>query len=374
MPPITLMLKPASGMCNMACEYCFYCDETGKRQQSSYGFMSEKTLENVIRRTLLRAEGSATYAFQGGEPTLRGLDFFEKAVFYQKKYNRNGIRIQNALQTNGLALDEDWCRFFHENGFLIGVSVDGTAECHDAYRRDRAGAGTYDRVVQNIRLLDACRVDYNILTVVNRDVAEHIETIYADYARRGWVWQQYIACLDPLEEARGQSRYALLPEEYGDFLIRLFRLWSADFKKGRQQPYIRSFENYISILLGYVPEACDQRGVCGIQYVVEADGSVYPCDFYMLDEYRLGNLNECRLPDLDDRRRKIGFLERSLQLSDACRQCPFFFLCKGGCQRHRDWNPALGCYENYFCQSFRMFFTACLDDMKQIAAAVMDGR
>ena len=369
MPPINIMLKPASGMCNMACEYCFYCDETQKRGQASYGFMSEKTLENVIRRTLLRAEGSASYAFQGGEPTLRGLEFFEKAVFYQKKYNRNRVRIQNALQTNGLLLDDDWCRFFHENDFLLGVSVDGTKECHDAYRRDRAGMGTYDRIVKNIKLLDAHQVDYNILTVVNRDVAKNIEAIYAGYARRGWVWQQYIACLDPLEEARGQSRFALLPEEYGDFLIRLFRLWTADFQKGRQ-PYIRSFENYISILLGFMPEACDQRGVCGIQYVAEADGSVYPCDFYMLDEYRLGNLNECRLPDLEDRRRQIGFLERSLQLSNACRQCPFFFLCKGGCQRHRDWNPALGCYENYFCQSFRMFFSACLDDMKRIAATV----
>ena len=132
MPPISVLMKPSSGMCNMKCDYCFYCDETQKRIQESYGFMSEQTLKNVIRKTMLRAEGAVSYAFQGGEPTLRGIDFFEKVVEFEKQYNKHGIRVNNALQTNGYLINEAWCEFFQKNHFLIGLSVDGTKEIHDS--------------------------------------------------------------------------------------------------------------------------------------------------------------------------------------------------------------------------------------------------
>ena len=143
MPPISVLMKPASGMCNMKCEYCFYCDEMEKRTTESFGFMSEETLKNVIRKTMLRAEGFASYAYQGGEPTLRGIDFFRKAVAFQKQYNRHGIQVNNALQTNGYLLDEEWCLFLKENQFLVGLSVDGTAKYHDALRHSKTGVGTF---------------------------------------------------------------------------------------------------------------------------------------------------------------------------------------------------------------------------------------
>ena len=132
MPAITVMMKPSSGMCNMTCDYCFYCDETQKRIQESYGFMSEETLKNIIRKTMINADVSVNYAYQGGEPTLRGINFFKKAVELQKKYNRKNLQVNNAFQTNGLAIDEEWCRFFVENNFLVGVSIDGISEVHDA--------------------------------------------------------------------------------------------------------------------------------------------------------------------------------------------------------------------------------------------------
>ena len=148
------------------------------------------------------------------------------------------------------------------------------------------------------------------------------------------------------------------------FLIELFNLWYADWKLGKQ-PYIRQFENYIGILMGYLPEACDQRGTCGVQNVVEADGSVYPCDFYMLDDYKLGNFNENRLDEIDTKRTEIGFVERSLLLDEECKVCEYFHICHGGCQRNRDLNELTGKYQNYFCESYKMFFAACLPRMKE---------
>lgn len=365
MPAISVLMKPASGMCNMQCDYCFYCDETQKRIQESYGFMSEETLKNVIRKTMLNAEGIASYAYQGGEPTLRGIDFFRKAVEYQRHYNRKGIQVQNALQTNGFYVDEEWCSFFAKNHFLVGVSVDGTQEIHDMYRHDKNGNGTFERVSQTVKLFDTYGVEYNILTVVNQKAAANISAIYNEYKKRGWKYQQYIACLDPLNEPHYQNEYTLLPELYGKFLTELFELWYEDWKKG-EQPYIRQFENYIGILLGYRPEACDQRGNCGVQNVVEADGSVYPCDFYMLDEYRLGNFNTDRVADINKKREEIGFIKRSLQISPKCRVCPYFRLCKGGCQRHRDPVNGTDYYENYFCKGFQIFFESCIERMREI--------
>lgn len=366
MPPISVLMKPSSGMCNMHCDYCFYCDETQKRVQESYGFMSEQTLKNVIRKTMLRAEGAASYAFQGGEPTLRGLDFFEKVVAYEKQYNKYGIRVNNALQTNGYLIDENWCRFLKENHFLVGLSVDGTKEMHDTYRHTKGGEPTFDRVIHAAELMDQYGVDYNILTVVNQKIAANISEIYHFYEEKGWRYQQYIACLDPLGEAHGENEYALKPDQYGTFLIELFHLWYEDWKKGKQ-PYIRQFENYIGVLLGYLPESCDQRGTCGIQNVVEADGSVYPCDFYMLDDYRLGNFNENQLEEINARRKEIGFVERSKKLTRECMVCTYFGICRGGCQRNRDLDPANGLYCNYFCESYKQFFNACLPKMQEMA-------
>lgn len=361
MPSVSVLMKPASGMCNMYCEYCFYRDEMSKRTTENYGFMSEETLKNVIRKTMPKAKGCIQYAYQGGEPTLRGLDFYRKAIAYQKQYNRNGIRVTNALQTNGYGITEEWCNFFKENHFLVGVSVDGIRDVHDAYRHTVDGRPTYDRIVHAVRILDEFGVDYNILTVVNKETARHVEEIYEAYKRNGWHYQQYIACMEPLGKMHGGNNYAISPAEYGTFLIRLFRLWNADRKKGTA-PYIRQFDNYAGILEGYRPEACDQRGICGIQNVVEADGSVYPCDFYMLDEYRLGNFNHDQLEDIDRKREEIGFVERSKNCGEKCAACRYVKLCRGGCKRHWVYDETSEASHNYFCDSYQMFLKVFMDE------------
>lgn len=366
MPAVSVLLKPSSGLCNMACDYCFYYDESQNRGQESYGFMSEETLKNVIRRTMLTAEGAASYTFQGGEPTLRGLDFFQKAIALQQHYNRNHLPVRNALQTNGTLLDAQWCRFLKEAHFLVGLSVDGLEEIHNSIRHFRDGAGTFSQAVRSAKLMDQFQVDYNILTVVTPAIAGNIRRIYREYRKRGWNYQQYIACLEPLQEGRGNRPYSLTPQIYGRFLIELFQLWYEDFQRG-DQPYIRQIENFICLAAGYPAESCDQRGTCSIQYAVEADGSVYPCDFYMLDEYCLGNFNRNKMDEINRKREQIGFIVRSENRNPKCRECRYYRLCRGGCQRNRQFNSAAGFYENYFCESFLMFFDACHD--KILAAA-----
>lgn len=366
MPPISLLIKPASGLCNMKCDYCFYCDETKKRSQESFGLMSEATLRNVIRKTVLRAEGACTIAFQGGEPTLCGLDFFKKAVEYAAHFNRKGIRIDFALQTNGLAITDEWCEFFAKNHFLIGISIDGLKEIHNTYRHTKAGEDTYERILKTTQLFDKYHVEYNVLTVIHRETAQQIKDIYRHYRENGWDYMQFITCLDPLGEARGQKIYSLLPQMYGQFLIDLFDMWYEDLNRGNA-PFVRQFENYIGILLGHMPESCEQRGTCGIQYVVEADGGVYPCDFYVLDEWKLGNFNENRIDDIDAMRKDKGFLNRSRNHPQSCKACRWFALCRGGCYRSRlgEEEPDTGL--NYFCEGYKMFFEKCYDRMQAIA-------
>lgn len=370
--PVAVLLKPVSGLCDMNCTYCFYRDEAHKRETESYGKMSGDTLKNVIRRTMLNAGGYVSYLYQGGEPTLAGLDFFKTATEYQKRYNHNSVHVYNALQTNGYGIAHDrtdsareWCEFFRREKFLIGLSVDGTKELHDKYRRDALGRGTYDSVVETAKLFGQYGVDYNILTVVTRDLAMEIEKVYEDYRRRGWKYQQYILCLDPLGEA-GSGEYSLTPEQYGEFLVRLFGLWYRDYRKGRQ-PYIREFSNYVGILRGYPAENCAMGGTCTIQNVVESNGNVYPCDFYALDPYCLGNYNQDKFAQIQGHPAAGEFVARSGKLPEECRGCGFFPLCRGGCFRNRVRKAGTEYYQNRFCGSYRRFFRECLGRLKDIA-------
>ena len=361
----TVLIKPASGLCNISCDYCFYCDETAKRTTASFGMMTEETLENIIRKVLRQAEGEVCFAFQGGEPTLRGLDFFRRAVELEKQWNIRNVPIKNALQTNGYTLDETWCRFFRENGFLIGVSVDGTQEIHNRWRHGANGGDSFQKIEKTINLMEQWKVEYNILTVVTRQTAENIRDIYQSYKKKGWNYQQYIACLDPIGETAGQRPYSLTPSVYGKFLTELFRLWQKDWRKGKA-PYIRQFENYIGILQGYPPEACEQSGRCSVQCVAEADGSAYPCDFYVLDEYYLGNYNTGSIRGFYKNPVAEKFVKESTEYSKDCLSCPYLQLCRNGCRRHRIQTDD-GKWKNYFCDSYQSFFEKCLPELIAIA-------
>ncbi len=370
MPEISLqyLIKPASGLCNMRCRYCFYTDEMNKRAQASYGIMTEATAEALVKGAFAAAPARAAFAFQGGEPTLAGLPFFEKFCALVREYNTKRIPVELALQTNGYALDEAWAAFLAKEGFLVGISVDGWQELHDANRIDAAGEGTYGRVCRAARLLDRWKVPYNVLTVVTAQAARHPDKIYGSLRRNGFGYWQFIPCLDPLGEARGGEKYSLTPEGYGSFLCRIFDLWYADLTCGRQ-PYIRYFENLVAMLVGRPPEACGMLGHCSRQLVVEADGRVYPCDFYVLDGYAIGSVCTDSVAQIEQKRALLGFIEQSAAVAPECAACRFYPICRGGCRRDRDDGcGTLG--KSWFCGAYQAFFTHALPRLEQIASVL----
>ncbi len=359
MRSLHIMIKPASGLCNMRCRYCFYADETSKRQVSSYGMMSRETLSGVLEHGLEAVTRECTIAFQGGEPTLAGLDFFRDAVALAREKNKNNARLHFALQTNGLLLDEAWGAFLAENHFLVGVSLDGTKEVHDRNRLDAAGKGTFGRVVHAIEILERCGVEYNILTVITKNTVRSYSAIHSFFTKKGFRYQQFIPCLDPMGETRGGQEWSLTPELFEKYLKTAFDLWYREAMAGKKQ-YHGYFDNLLCMLNGQLPQACGMMGHCSMQYVVEADGSVYPCDFYMLDRYRLGNLALESIETVDRRRKELGFLEESVPAAPECGSCRWYPLCRGGCRRDRDYfEKGLGL--NYFCPAYKAFFEYAYD-------------
>ena len=366
MPPIHLLLKPASGSCNMVCRYCFYRDEIKNRETGLYGIMSDETLENVVRRTFSVAERECTFAFQGGEPTLAGLSYFQKFTELVNRWNVKKIKVNYAIQTNGFCIDREWAEFFRDHKFLVGLSLDGNKEVHDSLRFDIQGKGTFSKVMRAAQLFDAKKVSYNILTVVTAPLVRNINKVYNFYIRNGFFYQQYIPCLDAIGKERGGQDFSLTPELYGKFLNDLFDLWYMDVKKGKRVS-VRYFDNLIMVLRDTPPEACGMLGCCTVQNVVEADGEVYPCDFYVLDSYKLGNLNKAGFEEIHQKRLETGFLQSSLLKASECQSCNWKNICRGGCRRDRDRFDGGELGLNYFCKSYRMFFEHSIARLKELA-------
>ena len=374
MPALSLLIKPASGNCNMRCRYCFYADELDNREIRSYGKMSVDSMHTIVDKAMEYGDYECTIAFQGGEPTLAGLDFYRDLVAYVTAHeNPKKLKIHYALQTNGYLINEEWAAFLGENHFLVGVSLDGLKEIHDRYRLDAAGKGTYQRVISAIRLLEKHQVEYNILTVVTAATARNGQKIYNYFKKNHFGYQQYIECLDPIGEEPGQHEYSLTPEKYGEFLKSMFDAWYLDMRSGTYV-YNRYFENLMMIMAGQQPESCNMRGVCGKQWVFEADGSVYPCDFYALDQWRLGNIQENSFEEMDEKRDELGFIQWSMRQQEDCQKCRWFGLCRNGCRRNREPVTAEHTNRNYFCKSYQMFFEYAYPRLEEIYQLYMAGR
>lgn len=374
MPALSLLIKPASGNCNMRCRYCFYADELDNREIRSYGKMSVDTMHTIVDKAMEYGDYECTIAFQGGEPTLAGLDFYRDLVAYVTAHeNPKKLMIHYALQTNGYLINEEWAAFLGENHFLVGVSLDGLKEIHDRYRLDAAGKGTYQRVISAIRLLEKHQVEYNILTVVTAATARNGQKIYNYFKKNHFGYQQYIECLDPIGEEPGQHEYSLTPEKYGEFLKSMFDAWYLDMRSGTYV-YNRYFENLMMIMAGQQPESCNMRGVCGKQWVFEADGSVYPCDFYALDQWCLGNINKNSFEEMDQKRDELGFIQWSMRQQEDCQKCRWFGLCRNGCRRNREPVTAEHTNRNYFCKSYQMFFEYAYPRLEEIYQLYMAGR
>lgn len=365
---LNFLIKPASGLCNLRCRYCFYEDETNNRSEKNRGIMKEETMNLLIDRAFqeIDPDGRISFAFQGGEPTIAGLPFFRHFVDRVKSLRPHRVSVSYAIQTNGTLLDEEWAGFFKENRFLVGISMDGDKVLHNLYRKDPAGNDTWNRVMKSLKLLQKNNVDVNALCVVTKQTARHPEKTYRELKSIGIGYLQYIACLDPICEPKGKRMWSLSPESYGSFLCKLFDCWYNDWEKG-QYHSIRLFDDYIHILLGDGASTCSTCGHCGSYFLVEADGSVYPCDFFALDEWYMGDLKAHSLSELASSETARRFLAESANKPPECKGCRYSSICNGGCRN--DWIVAPSGMQNYHCAAFRMLLDYAMPRMQIIAHA-----
>ena len=368
MKNLNLLIKPASSSCNLRCRYCFYYDVADNREVKNYGIMNDDTLENMVKKVFDDVEYSANFAFQGGEPTMAGIEFFEKFHKLVEKYNTKKIIVNFSLQTNGTLLNKKWLELFKKHNYLIGLSLDGNKEMHDTFRIDAKGEGTFSRVLKAAKMMRKAEVEFNILCVVNKLIAQNGKLVYNFFRNNGFRYYQFIPCLDSLSCSE-EKDYTLTAEDYGKFLDETFNLWYEDIMSDKRIS-VRHFDNYTKIILGEEPEACDMVGHCNMNAVLESDGSMYPCDFYVLDEFKVGNINESTFEELFKSEAEMRFLRTSLVVDEKCKVCRYFKICRGGCRRHKELT-AEGNYENRFCESYKYFFEKNIDKMVKVAEYVM---
>ncbi len=316
--------------------------------------MNDEILRNMIGQFLAQADSEAVFTWQGGEPTLMGLGFFRRAVELQKRFGR-GLTVGNAFQTNGLLLDSRWTDFFREYRFLVGLSIDGPSHVHDRYRRDSGGQGTFSRVADSAGLLLDSGVDVNALAVVNDYSAQFPEEIYGFFKDMGLVHMQFTPCVEILAGSEDvPAPFSVGPEDYGRFLCVLFDLWLEDFRNGLPTTSIRLFESLLFAFAGMEPPQCTLARTCGDYVVVEHNGEVYSCDFFVTPRWRLGNLMTGDLSGMFNSPLQREFGERKAALPSPCRECPWLPYCRGGCPKDRirlEGNERI----DHLCEGTRMF-------------------
>jgi len=362
-----MLAKPVSSACNLRCEYCYY---TGKESALHIGTarMSDEVLESYIRQSLAMhgRKARVEFAWHGGEPTLAGLPFFRKVAALQKQYGP-GRRIVNTMQTNGTMLTDEFCRFFREERFLIGVSVDGPEALHNTWRKTAEGKGSFAQTLRGMELLRKHGVPFNTLTTVNRTNQEYPGEVYA-FLREWTDWMQFLPVVEskPAEYEREAGQlfaappgihgiqlkhpvmpFSVTPEGYGRFMCGIFDAWR---KQDAGRKHVQLIDVTIGNLRGIPSSLCVHNPLCGHSGSVEANGDVFACDRYAFPAYRLGNLTETDLGELMETNREFG-MHKTYDLPEECLDCPYIRLCFGGCPKDR----LIG-NRNYLCEGFRMFF------------------
>lgn len=352
MPPLSLMIKPASSLCNLSCQYCFYRDVAEHREHLGFGVMQEDTAEILIRKALDFASGEpAAFAFQGGEPTLAGLPFFQFFVDTVNRLNTKHSPVFYSIQTNGTLIDAVWADFFAEHHFLVGLSLDGDFEGNQ-FRLKPSGQNSFYKILSAAEILRKHHADFNILTVLTGYCAENGERIYRFFRSKGFRYLQFIPCLRPFD-SKEESELYMTSEQYADFLIKVFNLYVKDYVR-HQYISVRQFDNWVRLYLRQPTEQCGVNGHCSHQFVAEANGNIYPCDFYCTDEYLLGNIHtDADFPAMVHSEKAKNFIRESLKVPEKCKKCSVYGLCRaGGCKRTQQ-------SEDY-CLAYKRFFTACL--------------
>jgi uncharacterized protein len=396
-PCFHLLAKPSGSTCNIDCTYCFFLSKDELYPNEKHR-MSDSTLEVYIRQLLeSHRTPSVTVAWQGGEPTLMKLDFFRRAVELVEKYRRPGQVVQHTFQTNGILIDDEWCLFFKEHNFLIGLSVDGPREIHDTYRVDRSKQGTFDKVMKSWRLLRQYAVDFNILCTVNAANEKHGRAVYRffrDEMRAQWV--QFIPIVERASEETIQianmgwseqpGRKRLLytqsgnlvtnrsvgGEQYGRFLVDIFEEW---VRHDVGQVFVQIFDVTLEAYFGR-HLLCIHAPTCGYGPALEYNGDLYSCDHFVEPRYLLGNIHETHMLELvsSARQRKFGDDKRD-SLTAQCQRCAVKPLCNGGCPKDRfavsrDGDPG----QNYLCPGLELFFTHTMPAMQQMVQLLRQGR
>jgi uncharacterized protein len=373
-----VMTKPRGAICNLDCQYCYYLIKELLYHNSNFR-MSENLLE-VYTRQYIEAQRvpDVTFAWQGGEPTLMGLPFFEQALYYQDKYRPPWMHITNTLQTNAIQLDDTWCAFFAEHSFLIGVSLDGVQKQHDAYRVDKGGKPTFERVMAGISLLKKHGVQFNILTCVhaaNVDCPLEIYRFMRDEVKAQFI--QFIPIVERdktgYQEGDAVTNLSVTATQYGDFLCTIFDEW---VRHDVGQVFVQIFDVALAVWTGHNAGLCVFEETCGTALALEHNGDVYSCDHYVQPDYKLGKIMDIPLKDIvmSDKQRAFGMAKRD-SLPQFCHQCDVRFVCNGGCPKNRfiatpDGEAGL----NYLCAGYKQFFRHIRPAMDYMAQAWRDGR
>jgi len=361
--PLYILCKPIGPLCNLNCAYCYYLDKKHLYPPDENWRMSDETLEQYTRQNIAAQPPGASevvFGWQGGEPTLLGIEFYKRAIELQKKHAPAGITCINTMQTNGILLDDDWCAFFKQHGFLVGISIDGSGELHDKFRRDKNDQPTSERVLAALEHLRNHNVEFNALTVVNRHNANHPRRVYRFLKEQGIQFIQFIPIVERNVDQTGSAKDSVIewsvhPQQYGRFLIEVFDEWlKADVSK----VFVQIFDQALTAWTHQEPGLCIFRRQCGRAMVLEHNGDLYSCDHFVDEPYRLGNILEEPITTLASKPQHVRFgQDKEDTLPKLCRQCPVRFACNGGCPKNRfvvtpEGEPGL----NYLCEGYRMFF------------------
>lgn len=360
-PAFHIMTKPRGAICNLDCKYCYFLSK--ERLYPNSDFRMPDTLLAAYTQQYIEAQRvpEITFAWQGGEPTLMGLDFFRQAIGYQRQYRKPGMQIYNTLQTNGVTLDDDWCDFFAQHNFLIGISLDGTPALHDAYRVDKGGQPTFDRVMAGIDLLKKHGVEFNVLTTVHAANADHPLEIYRFLRDEvGAAYVQFIPIVERdndtgFQEGNQVTARSVTAQQYGDFLCRIFDEWVL---RDVGQMYVQIFDVALAAWVGHRAGLCIFEETCGAALALEHNGDLYSCDHYVEPAHKLGNIHLIPIAELvnSPQQWQFGQAKRDT-LPQYCHDCEVRFVCNGGCPKNRfiqtpDGEDGL----NYLCAGYRQFF------------------